>query len=128
MFTHERDRLFQSEEADLTCSVLSAFMGLCKNKCTFISMICLIYQISKEGGVCREKIDHRVKRELRMCVLGGECVLTIFYSPQAPMERVWNPLLPQSNITEQCESLCTRQIIFENPPEPTMGFDSGTNC
>ena len=36
--------------------------------CTFISMICLIYQISKEGGFCREKIDHRVKRELRMCV------------------------------------------------------------
>ena len=30
--------------------------------CTFISRICLIYQISKEGVVCREKIDHRVKR------------------------------------------------------------------
>ena len=36
--------------------------------CTFISMICLIYQISKEGGFCREKLDNRVKRELRMCV------------------------------------------------------------
>ena len=31
-------------------------------------MICLIYQISKKGGFCREKLDHRVKRELRMCV------------------------------------------------------------
>ena len=68
VFSHERGRLFHGEEADLTCSVLSAFMGLCKNKCTFISMICLIYQYSKERGVCREKIDHRVKRELRMCV------------------------------------------------------------
>ena len=53
--------------------------------CTFISKNCLIYQISKEGGFCREKLDHRMKRKLRMCVfIGGECVLTIFYSPQAP--------------------------------------------
>ena len=42
------------------------------------------------------------------------------------MKRVLNPLLPQINITEQCESLCIRQIIFENPPEQTLGFDSGT--
>ena len=31
-------------------------------------------------------------------------------------------------ISEQCESRCTRQIIFENPPEPTLGFYSGTEC
>ena len=81
-------------------------------------MIYLIYQISKEGGFCREKLDHRVKRKLRMCVfvcVGGECVLTMFYSSQAPMKRVWNALLPQIYITEQCESLCKRQIIFEKP-------------
>ena len=39
---------------------------------------------------------------------------------------VWNPLLPQINITEQCESLCKRQINFENPPEPTLGVDTAT--
>ena len=93
-------------------------------------MICLIYQIGNEGGVCREKIDHRVKRVLRkcvfVCVVGGECMLTIFYSSQAPMKRFWFPLLPQINITEQCESLCKRQIIFENPLEPTLSFDIGT--
>ena len=33
------------------------------NICTVISMICLIYQISKEGVFFREKLDHRVKRE-----------------------------------------------------------------
>ena len=53
-------------------------------------------------------------------------MLTMFYSSQAPMKRVWNPLLPQINITEQCESLCKRQIIFEDPPEPTLSFDIGT--
>ena len=53
-------------------------------------------------------------------------MLTIFYSPQAPMKRVWNPPLPQINIKEQCESLCKRQIIFENPLEPTLSFDIGT--
>ena len=66
MFTHERGRLFHGEG-----SVLSALMGLLKmytSICAFISMICLIYQISKEGGFCREKLDHRVRRELRMCV------------------------------------------------------------
>ena len=30
------------------------------------------------------------------------------------------------NIKEQCESLCKRQIIFENPLEPTLSFDIGT--
>ena len=39
------------------------------------------------------------------------------------MKRVWNLLL-QFEIIEQCESLCTTQIIIENPPEPTLGFDS----
>ena len=69
MFTHERGGLFHGEGADLTCSVLFALMGLFKIYiCTFISMICLIYQISKKGGFCREKLDHRVKRELRLCV------------------------------------------------------------
>ena len=68
-----------------------------------------------------------------MCVFGGGgggggLHVTIFCSPQAPMKRVWNPLLPQINLTEQCESLCTGQIIFENPPETTLGFDSGTEC
>ena len=80
----------------------------------------------------REKLDHRVRRKLRMCVFvrrgksALSCVLTIFYCPQAPMKRVWNSLLPLINITDQCESLCKRQIIFENPPEPTLGFDIGT--
>ena len=42
---------------------------------------------------------------------------------------VWKgTLFPQINITEQCESLCTRQIIFENPPEPTLGIYNGTEC
>ena len=67
-FTHERGRLFHSEGADLTCSMLFVLKGLLKCICKFISMICLIYQIMKEGGFCREKLDLRVKRELRMCV------------------------------------------------------------
>ena len=53
-------------------------------------------------------------------------MLTVFYSSQAPMKSVWNPLVPQINIIEQCESLCKRQVIFENPPEPTLSFDIGT--
>ena len=36
--------------------------------CTFISIIFLIYQIRKEGRFCREKLDRRAKRKLRMCV------------------------------------------------------------
>ena len=60
-----------------------------------------------------------------LCV-GGKCVITLFYSPQAPMKSVWNLLLLQINITEQCESLCKRQIIFENPSETTLSFDIGT--
>ena len=96
-----------------------------KNICTFISRICLIYQRSKHRRLIfrREKLDHRLNRKLRMCVFvcvgGGGVHVTIFYSLQAPMKRVWNPLLPQINITEQYESLCKRQIIFETPPEPT---------
>ena len=46
-----------------------------------ISRICSTYQICKEGGFCREKLDHRAKRKLLMYVfacVGGECVLTIF--------------------------------------------------
>ena len=64
---------------------------------------------------CREKLDHRVKRTLRMCVflkVGRVCVPTIFYSPQAPMKRVWNPLLPRIDITKQCESLCRTSLGF----------------
>ena len=38
------------------------------NICTIISMICLIYQISKKEVFFREKLDHLVKRKLRMCV------------------------------------------------------------
>ena len=61
-----------------------------------------------------------------VCVRGWGlmCVLIIFYSPQAHMKRDWDPLLPQTDITEQCE--CKRQIVFENPPEPTFCFESGT--
>ena len=56
-------------------------------------------------------------------------MLTIFKnSPQAPMKRVWDPFLTQIDIREQCQSLCKRQIIFENLPEPTLGFDNGTEC
>ena len=91
----------------------------------------------------QELFDLSSKQTLKIDILLGEirssdeentthmcvCVcVTIFYSPQAPMKRVWNPLLAQINITAQCESLCTRQIIFENPPKPTLGFDSGTEC
>ena len=73
-----------------------------------------------------EKITHVC---VYVCVgWGGGLNVTIFFSPQAPMKGVWNPLLPQIYITEQCESLCTRQISFENPPEPTLGFDSWTEC
>ena len=46
-------------------------------------------------------------------------------SSDASMKRVLNPLLPKTEILEQCESLCKRQIIFENQPELTLGFDSG---
>ena len=60
-----------------------------------------------------------------VCVCKGG-MLTIYYSPRASMKRVWNPLLPQIDITEQYESLCKRQIIIENPPEPTLALDSGT--
>ena len=49
-------------------------------------------------------------------------MLTIFNSSQAHMKRGWNLLLPQ---IEQSESLCKTQIIFENLPESTLGFDSG---
>ena len=65
-----------------------------------------------------------------MCVsvcVGGATCNYIPYSTST-IGKGLEPLLPQINITEQCESLCTRQIIFENPPEPTLGFDSGTEC
>ena len=86
----------------------------------------------KGGRVCREKLYHRVKTELRMCVfvcVGGRVCANynILYSTSTDetMKWVWNPFL-QINITEQCESLCKRQIIFENPPEPTLSLDIGT--
>ena len=102
-----------------------------QNICTFISRSCLIYQVSKHRRLifCWEKLDHLVMRKLRVCVcvcVGRELHVTIFYSPQAPMKRVWNPLLPQIDIREQCQSLCKRQINFENLPEPTLGFDNRT--
>ena len=50
-------------------------------------------------------------------------MLTIFYSPQAPVTRVWNPILPQIDITELCVSHCVKGIY---QPEPTLGFDRGT--
>ena len=60
-----------------------------------------------------------------VCVCKEVGVLTIIlYSPQVPMGL--EPLLPQINMTEQSESLCKRQIIFENHPEPTLGFEIGT--
>ena len=60
-----------------------------------------------------------------VCVCRGKSVRTNYiYSPQVPMGL--EPLLPQINMTEQSESLCKRQIIFENHPEPTLGFDIGT--
>ena len=62
----------------------------------------------------REKLG-RMKRKLRMCVFvcvggWGECVCY----PQSPESRDWNPPFHQIDITEQCESLCKRQIIFES--------------
>ena len=73
----------------------------------------MIYQVSKyrrliflEGGEIRssgeEKITHVV-----LCVDGGG----VTCSPQAPMKMVWNPLLPQINIAELCESLCPRHRL-----------------
>ena len=55
-----------------------------------------------------------------MCVfvcVGGKCALTINTHEKG---------LPHINTKEQCESLCKRQIIFENPLEPTLSFDIGT--
>ena len=47
-------------------------------------MICLIYEISKEGGFCREKLDYRVKRKVHMyvfvCVGGRVCANYILKS------------------------------------------------
>ena len=61
------------------------------------------------------------------CYQNKTCyILTIFFSPRAPMKRVWNPLLPQINIKEQFESLCKRQILWK-PLEPTLSFDIGTD-
>ena len=128
--THAMCRLFHGEGADLP--VLFRVKCLFKIYVRLFPRICLIYQVSKHRRLifCWEKLGHRVRRKLRMCVfvcvVGMGPHVTLFYSPQAPMKRVWNPLLPQINITEQCESLCRRHIIFENPPEPTLGFDSGT--
>ena len=48
--------------------------------------------------------------------------VTKFYSPQAPINRVGTPL-SQIDITDQFESLYKRQNFFENPHEPTLGFD-----
>ena len=75
---------------------------------------------------CMEKLDHRMKKKLSMQVCSWEGVLTIFYSAQARMKRVWDPLLPQ--ITKQCESLCKKLTIFENQLELTFGFHSGLEC
>ena len=91
-FTHERGRLFHGEGADLTCSVLFAL-----KVCFFLKYIYMyinfqdLFDLSNKqgGGFVGEKLDHRVKRKLLMCVfvcvVGRVCVLTIFYSPQAPM-------------------------------------------
>ena len=132
-FSHERGSFFHGTRLRnrpyMLCVICIAVSF--QNICTFIFKVCLIYQISKHRRLIfrREKLDHRVKRKLRMGVfvcVWGECVLTIFYVPQAPMKRVWNHLLPKIYITEKCESLYKRQIIFENPPDPTLGFDIGT--
>ena len=95
---------------------LCAFAVRClfKDICTFIFRICLIIQIIKHRRLiyCREKLDHLVKRKLRVFVC-REQGLTIFYGLQAPMKRVWNPLFPQIDITEHCNSLCKRQISLK---------------
>ena len=87
-------------------------------------------QTSKIDILLGEIISSGEEKITHMLVCVYVCVrrlhVTIFYSPQAPMNMVWNPLLPQIDITEQYESLYTWQIIFENPPEPTLGFGSGT--
>ena len=62
-----------------------------------------------------------------MCVFVCRGVVCANYIPQAAMKSVWNPLLPQINISEQCELLCKREIIFENPPEPTLSLTLGQN-
>ena len=120
MFTHERDRLFHGEGANLTCSMLFALIDGPK---IYLHLFHDLFDLSnKQGGrVLLGEIRSSGEEKITHVCVGGECALTIFYSSQAPMKRAWNPLLPQIFITEQCESLCERQIIFENPPVLTLG-------
>ena len=79
-----------------------------------------------EGVVGRNKIIWWRENYACVCLcVGGESVWALLYSIVHKQPWVWNPLLPQINITTQCE-LCKRQIIFEYPPEPTLGFDIAT--
>ena len=88
-----------------------ALMGLFKIYnlllCTFISMI---YQISKEGGFCREKLDQSEERITHVCVCAYRervCAIYILKS-KSTHERVWNPLLPQINIKKPSASHCVK--------------------
>ena len=91
------------------------------------------YQISKHWKLifCTEKLGHRMRRKVRMCVFlcvgeREEATCNYILESTSTHEKGLDPLLPQIDITQQCESLCTRQIIFETLPEPTLGFDNGT--
>ena len=94
------------------------------NICIFISMICLIYQNGKEEGFCRKIRSSGEERITHVCVfvcVGGRVCANYILWSTSTHEKGLDPLLPQNNITEQCESLCKHEIIFENPPEPTLG-------
>ena len=67
--------------------------GPFKNICTFISMICLIYQVSKEGEGGGDFRENLIIGGRENYAYVGECVLTIFLSPQVPMKSFWNHLL-----------------------------------
>ena len=61
-----------------------------------------------------------------VCVWVGGVLLIIFYSPQAPMKRAWNPLLLQIYITEQCESLFKKTDHLWKAALTNNGFDGWT--
>ena len=114
MFTHERGILFHGEEADFTCSVLFPLKGLFKLCVHFFSMICLIYQISKEGGFSREKLDDRVKRKLRMCVfvcVGGRVGANYILKFTSTHEVFGTPFFPKM-IYQNSASHCVKGISY----------------
>ena len=70
-FTHARGRLFHGEGADLSVCYLQlcAFLKYMYTVRLFLGFVWLIKYANTEILIfCREKLDHRVKRKLRMYV------------------------------------------------------------